>query len=87
MSALFEQELIVVPRYFDGKYSLLYQAPNYFPDVILKVWEYRGEIIYTDEDNNGGNNGNGNNGNGGNNGSGNNGNSGTDVITFGNLLL
>ncbi|MDJ0650287.1 MAG: hypothetical protein QNJ60_16460 [Xenococcaceae cyanobacterium MO_188.B19] len=48
---LFEQELIVVPRYFDGKYSLLYQAPNYFPDVILKVWEYRGTV--TDDNNNG----------------------------------
>ena len=48
---LFEQELIVVPRYFDGKYSLLYQAPNYFPDVILKVWEYRGTV--TDDRDNG----------------------------------
>ncbi len=79
---LFEQELIVVPRYFDGKYSLLYQAPNYFPDVILKVWEYRAEITYTDEENNG----TGSNGN--NNGSSNNGTSGSnDLITFGNLLL
>ncbi len=41
---LFEQELIIVPKLFEGKYSLLYQAPQYFPDVILKVWEYRGEI-------------------------------------------
>ncbi len=42
---LFEQELIQVPKLFDGKYSLLYQAPRYFPDVTLKVWEYKGEII------------------------------------------
>ena len=42
---LFEQELIIVPRYFEGKYSLLYQAPNYFPDVILKVWEYNKEVV------------------------------------------
>ncbi|MDJ0575845.1 MAG: hypothetical protein QNJ65_11850 [Xenococcaceae cyanobacterium MO_234.B1] len=42
---LFEQELIQVPKLFDGKYSLLYQAPRYFPDVTLKVWEHRGEII------------------------------------------
>ena len=40
---LFEQELLLIPKYFEGKYSLLYQAPNYFPDVILKVWEYKGE--------------------------------------------
>ena len=42
---LFEQELIQVPKLFNGKYSLLYQAPRYFPDVILKVWEYKGDII------------------------------------------
>ena len=41
---LFEQELIIVPKLFEGKYSLLYQAPRYFPDVILKVWEYKGEV-------------------------------------------
>lgn len=41
---LFEQELLIVPKYFDGKYSLLYEAPKYFPDVILKIWEYTGEI-------------------------------------------
>ena len=46
---LFEQELIQVPKLFDGKYSLLYQAPRYFPDVILKIWEYRGEIITESE--------------------------------------
>ncbi len=49
---LFEQELIVVPRYFDGKYSLLYQAPNYFPDVILKVWEYRGTVTDNSDNSN-----------------------------------
>ncbi len=42
---LFEQELIQVPKLFDGKYSLLYQAPNYFLSVILKVWEYQGDIV------------------------------------------
>ncbi len=46
---LFEQELIQVPKLFDGKYSLLYQAPRYFPDVILKIWEYKGEIIAENE--------------------------------------
>ena len=46
---LFEQELIQVPKLFDGKYSLLYQAPRYFPDVILKIWEYKGEIITESE--------------------------------------
>ena len=48
---LFEQELITVPRYFNGKYSLLYQAPNYFPDVTLKVWQYKGIVIDDDNDN------------------------------------
>ena len=42
---LFEQELVSVPLLFKGKYSLLYQAPKWFPDVTLKVWEYQGEII------------------------------------------
>ncbi len=46
---LFEQELIQVPKLFDGKYSLLYQAPRYFPDVTLKIWEYKGEIITESE--------------------------------------
>ncbi len=46
---LFEQELIQVPKLFEGKYSLLYQAPNYFLSVILKVWEYRGQIIAESE--------------------------------------
>lgn len=41
---LFEQELLIVPKYFEGKYSLLYEAPKYFNDVILKVWEYTGTI-------------------------------------------
>lgn len=45
---LFEQELLIVPKYFEGKYSLLYEAPKYFPDVILKVWEYTGEIEETE---------------------------------------
>ena len=41
---IFEQELISVSPYFEGKYSLLYQAPKWFPDVTIKVWEYRGLI-------------------------------------------
>jgi hypothetical protein len=44
---LFEQELLTVPLLFTGKYSLLYEAPKYFSDVTLKVWEYKG-IVTTD---------------------------------------
>ena len=88
---LFEQELIQVPRLFTGKYSLLYQAPKWFTDVTIKVWEYRGTIDYSNDNNSSGNDV-GNNGNSGNN-NGSTGNNGTgnssenSLITFGNLLI
>jgi uncharacterized coiled-coil protein SlyX len=41
---LFGQELLIVPVLFTGKYSLLYEAPKYFLDVTLKVWEYKGTV-------------------------------------------
>ncbi|MDJ0536642.1 MAG: hypothetical protein QNJ70_29835 [Xenococcaceae cyanobacterium MO_207.B15] len=91
---LFEQELIQVPKLFTGKYSLLYQAPKWFKNVTIKVWEYRGEIDYSNDNNSPGNDvGNGNgNGNSGNNngntgGNGNNNSTGSNLITFGNLLI
>ena len=89
---LFEQELIEVPKLFAGKYSLIYQAPKWFKNVTIKVWEYRGVIDYSNEihsSGNGNNNGNGNNGNnnGGTGGNSGNGGNGTDLITFGNLIL
>lgn len=40
---LFDQELLIVPQIFAGKYSLIYEAPKFFSDVTLKVWEYRGQ--------------------------------------------
>ncbi len=88
---LFEQELIQVPRFFEGKYSLLYQAPKWFTDVTIKVWEYRGEINYSNDSNSSGNDAgsNGSTGNNdsstGNNGTGN--SSENNLITFGNLLI
>jgi hypothetical protein len=45
---LFGQELLIVPVSFSGKYSLLYEAPKYFLDVTLKVWEYKGTVTASD---------------------------------------
>ena len=88
---LFEQELIQVPRLFTGKYSLLYQAPKWFTDVTIEIWEYKGIVDYSNDNNSSGNdalyNGNSGNNNGstGNNGTGN--SSENNLITFGNLLI
>ena len=42
---LLGQELLAIPSLYDGKYSLLYEAPKFLKDVTLRVWEYVGSPV------------------------------------------